>query len=86
MNDIGSIPKANKLPQVVITLKPTDVPDQHQLSVDYFNIDGWESALAMVIEALKTVDGARRKAAAQGNGDKKIITPNYVPPKNIGKG
>lgn len=86
MNDMGSIPEADKTPRLVISLKPTDVPNQSQVNVQYFNIDGWESALALIIEGLKIVDGARRKAGAQGNGDKKIITANFVLPKNIGKG
>ncbi len=86
MNDIGSIPEADKTPRLVISLKPTGVPNQSQVNVQHFNIDGWESALALVIEGLKLVDGARRKAAAQGNGEKKIITANFVPPKNIGRG
>jgi len=40
MNDIGSIPKAPQLPQVVITLKPTGVPNQSQVNVQHFNLEG----------------------------------------------
>lgn len=85
MNDLGSIPQATKLPQVVITLRPTGVPGQNQLSVNHYNIDGWESVLALMIEALKVANGARLQAAVKGNGDK-IIRANFVPPKDIGKG